>query len=614
MIWGSGLCFHTSDLYPSLALQARRLEQRIELVKKVIDFVDFLKADDNSQDNQKRYVEMALELKEAGVDFVSIQKQKMVARRLKLLMLQMAADPSSEKVSALDPFSSDGAASLVVDEDRAAEGKPDGSVVPLAFDPVSPTVAQLDGTLLSKLLITCKVVLSDLLHALIQGGEEMSKSTVLLVDALLELYEENMVELDEVPEPLETVVQICRAFRTLLDPSDVGPNTAEIAQIYKFVRQPSMKQSLVNDVALMMKANEWYALQLADFMSTLGSSKEFLPKFKAMQSLLVSASDGTQSGRCMNAMKVLEALPSLRINLRPGATYRLEKKCHMVLEAEVAAARKADDNEQLAVETLSVLESAVTQAIQVWPGCDDLEDFKLWSTRQRNARSEQQRCDHLLACLHKLDTPDEPNAVDLADVSEVAAAVQACSGVEMSVDTGMLAFSSRAVKQSFLQFGDVPDCSSTMHDLVCLAPQGDQRKLELDRVKLLQQAHALQKAHVAFTSLGDTLEKCLKADVDFAKSKDWLHQRSLVDELLQDASEELKAVPQGKWLQFRTEVDEAILSCGDKAGAEALQAYHDKVYGAEPWAGGSSRGAKWHASLLSRPLPLLRRWKRRRTR
>ena len=76
-----------------------------------------------------------------------------------------------------------------------------------------------------------------------------------------------------------------------------------------------------------------------------------------------------------------------------------------------------------------------------------------------------------------------------------------------------------------------------------------------------------------------------------------MHQRSLVDELLQDASEELKAVPQGKWLQFRTEVDEAILSCGDKAGAEALQAYHDEVYGAEPWAGGSSKGAKWHASL-----------------
>ena len=88
---------------------------------------------------------------------------------------------------------------------------------------MSPTVAQLDGTLLSRLSITCKVVLSDLLHALIQGGEEMSKSTVLLVDTLLELYEENMVELDEVPEPLETVVQICMGFLDTLGPQRCGP-------------------------------------------------------------------------------------------------------------------------------------------------------------------------------------------------------------------------------------------------------------------------------------------------------------------------------------------------------------------------------------------------------
>lgn len=209
-----------------------------------------------------------------GVDWGSEMKQKLLARRLRRLLDEMKQETSASAVEpflkAMNPF----AESAVPDGHESEQDGEKIDTAPCPFDPRSPMVNQLDGSMEERLLVSHKVLVNDVMQSLIKQGESHSRVLLLVAQGMSQTIEDAVAEMESVPKQTEEVLDICRAISTLLDVSTFDPDIEagmSIQAAYK-----SSRNDLLADVSVYMHTNDYYKEMLVEFTKFSSGCKERL--------------------------------------------------------------------------------------------------------------------------------------------------------------------------------------------------------------------------------------------------------------------------------------------------------------------------------------------------
>lgn len=573
-------------------LQARRLEQRLELVRTAVLVTNTLAG--SADDDDEAFAKNLQVLLDSGVDLPSTTKHRLLARRLTELVPKLIQDQADhimdELLQALDPFDP---ASRCTDDN--------GTKDPVLFDALKPTVGQLDDTFHEKLILTRNIIINDLLRPLIEGGEEMSQAALRLVRSLGKAYEDGVEDLEEAPPSAEEVLLICRALEAILDTSALETNSAAVASMHNASKTES--NSSLCDVGLMVRANEFYKKLFTEYLAFATATDEALPGVKSMHDDLDNLPDNSPD-LTAKAMSIMEQLPKLRVKMRPGSTYKLERVCQQKLEAYgtfIKSTVKSVDS----AEDLKVLENmikAMQTAMSMWPSAPELAALQVWAKESMADHHNDHLIGELLKVLEPLAVEGAEHKIDSDSLAHVKAAAEACHGMRITgtAQDTLQTFVACHLRRMFQAAPTTTDSAIDVCKLILdLIPgAGSFYIASMERVQVLVKRGEYAMAVKAYLDLGDDDVARFHNDQNMTKLKAVIQNRTAVNEwsMLDDDSD-----MQGEgWAEFTLKADKLVSDANDVASATTKEKLVAKVSATKLWCLGGPDGASWHSTLAEK--------------
>lgn len=318
--------------------QAMHLEEHLKLTDAAMTVMTNLSA--SGWDSLKAPLG---ELQAFEVDFPSSIKLKLLAKFILHLLPEVLDRDSSDDsmknfVDILNPF---GARSDLehsddeLDEPKSQPAECDDAVAEGAdeFDPLSPCLRLVEGSLATKCTQALNIWMKDVLPALFEFGEEGLLKVVVVAKLVIQQFESGVTPLSEIPQPALETLTVFRILHVVADASDIDFDPQDIQQL-AISPQMDTKSQLAAFRSLIV-ASPAYSSRLADVqelvqngMASVAELKELLASIGSLEkvaSLPVFA-------KLTQAMKVVQ---HLLVSFRKGITIGLEKAVNSFLRTLV---------------------------------------------------------------------------------------------------------------------------------------------------------------------------------------------------------------------------------------------------------------------------------------
>jgi len=387
------------------SLEVVRLQMRLGSVKKAVELYNDC-TEQSAPDEQ--FNDLLDYFVEQQIDFPSSMKQKLLGRRLKSLVLSIKEESCSaavrEFIKAVTPFPESSGNGEPV-EDEAPEATGDGAEAearlaqPQDFQPKSPSMNQMDGSLQERLSMSHRIVVYDVLQPLIMAGERMATVCKAVVKGLTHMYEEAVADLEEIPESLDEMLTTCRAVVALLDVTSPDPDVDAVTKLRGFYK--SNKQGMLADVAVYLHTQDYYKTLLEEFFKYLGGLHDRLAKLSQQRSLIENLGMDLETF-VPGVRQSIDMVKSMQPVLRPGSTFMLEKAIQQKFKEEFDRISGLDNQEQFnETEHLGALAALLASAKVQWPGFSMLDEMETWVAAQASASAEKSLWANLLQKLEE---------------------------------------------------------------------------------------------------------------------------------------------------------------------------------------------------------------------
>lgn len=580
--------------------KARRLEYRLKVVQSACNVATMLN-DEKQYDTSALHKELSY-LKGIAQDFPSPIKQKLLAARLRALVPSILKEGSDEDMQilldSLNPFATTTDNSTM---DDCAQQHHDPSVAS-PFDPLAPTMSSLDGTMLNKAVMAKRIFIHDLMRPLIDGGEAMSMATMTLCKRMALLIEENIEQLEEIPAPVEELLQACRAMATLIDTRSSLAHAADIELLSSaaMAGHNSKAAIAIVDLALLVRPNEFYSGLLDTFMSFLASSKEVVPEVQNAVEQLQDCDDG-DSTAVAYVGEALSQLPRWRAKVRPGATYEIESLCQEKLERYGLLILKEDDTpmteERLA--SMSIFRDVLGQGVAIWPQATELCTLKASLEKATAAHDQSLRIASLRrALLHHLDH-DLPFNNDGFKQNDLVNIANKCAGIILTNDADievMRLFLDKKFETAYADLMHASPNSQLLPTIASLMPEAAASQYTR-HIRLLEATYSLVLAKATMMNLNEDLDNILETDSNFNDMRTVMHASCVLDEARQHCNvDDVKGAAEAI-NALRSDCSTMISKVAEISHVKAKQALVVASRSPATWCHGGASGKPWHDSI-----------------
>lgn len=559
--------------------------------------------------NPEKITNLMKDLVARETDFPTMAKQKILCYHLMNLIREIKkADGDYDMnafVAAMSPFPK---VSVVSAESTADDVAPlaancEGD---LAFNPLAPSMGQLDGTLESKLGFVKRIIVKDVLSHLIDDGEPSAGIVQDFAATMVQTFEDALATYDEeLPQDLPMILDVCRALSALLNPSDTSDEAHEaVTDLVGAHLKPDADKSLIGTVSLCLQGNTHYKTMCDEVVSKGGSSKVYFPKLRSLKAQ-VNNIDFTAQDNIEQVDSLLKEMRVVRVNLRQGATYPLE--CQIQEKLEMVGRAMKEKHSTTPAETdishLANFVKVLTMALEQWPQAQGLNELRKWGTAATDDHSKASKSSTIMDAVRSSYKNGgryicRDNLAALVDVlTKHEGFVLSGKDIVKEVEDFILA--TVLDLQKDLQASDVP--VQAMNLALKALPKDSPRLGEITKdVRLVELGGVAHKKYTEYIAAGATVQEQVAADGDGEKIKGVIRSMMAVREYVEHhkMAEALEKRPGSL----------SALDTGTKTLFETVHAFCSKtitgalkrlVEEARPVAGGSTGGKDWDADIAA---------------
>lgn len=467
-----------------------------------------------------------------------------------------------------------------------------------AFDPAQPRVSSMDGSLIDRFSMMNKVLVYDVLRPLVTAGEAKSGVCLTVACGMVEMLESAAESLDEIPDALEEMLNICRALKALLDVTAVEVDTSAVGHMVECYKSNSAGP--LADIAVFIYTTEFYKGLMDDFARFTGTVSQSMEMVGALIEE-VDSMDMSLSKFVPQVNDFMKRLQSLQPNVRMGSTTLLERKIvgkFQELHEHLLAAMATGTLEE--AEFLPQLSDSLAYARTLWLDVG-LAQMAEWVTSQSSALAEDRKWQDVVDMLSK--------AFDGNNIVEGGFAALAKSLTEVmdrappvATASIFLDWSSRLADHMVGIFPDGAAFVAPLSSVASSAALTDKVKGSgvASMVSCLKATHEAHNAAATFEALGATVVD--RAEVDKVNNeqgmKSLLQKVAKLRSCMEDFSTEgddgivLKLA-----LKKLADIDLLIVSSADYAVKTAEEKLRRTCTVVKPESLGGTDGASWTATL-----------------
>lgn len=313
------------------AVAANHLAEHIAAVELCMQLVTDLGHDKSTFGDLK---DILSKIVEAKVDFDSNIKSKLLGKRLYSSVIAFGdedADDSSihELVSIMMPFKAeppqmDHESIAQVSEDVVME------VSIEEFDPLSVSMATIDGTLDTRFALLLSVLLKEIIPAVMVVEATGQAASTRLCAAMLAKFEAGVEDEAEIPPTAVDALNVLRVMCALCDPT--ANMDFEVLEEF-YAAQGKKTKGALADLGVVLRSNEHWKPTYDELHRTLQDAKQWIPKMFKCREAIAGLKRNFSEFKLPNptVMEAFTIIKSIRSTLRTGSSHVLEVACSGLL-------------------------------------------------------------------------------------------------------------------------------------------------------------------------------------------------------------------------------------------------------------------------------------------
>ena len=576
------------------------MHTRVETVGWVVELVGEIQGGQNKETMN----DLIRKLVDRDVVFPSDIKRKLLSIRLKHELDTVKADCTNDGVarllSSMSPFAPGHIGDPGMDDvdtsgdSRSRADRGEKKLPAPTFDPLRPTMAGLDGDIDTKATMATTVFVSDLLVYCVQMGEDAVSTLKLLLQKLVDQYEQFVEAMASPPDAMGDMLDIARAMLTLLDPSSLE---VDMKLVMDVINAGVKDQATpLAQVSLAMSGSPFYQALCTEFQQKAATASMHLPELAKHMQAILDLQYRTEAD-IDAASKVLDALPALREALRKGATYPVECKVQSFLEGAGDRLKAAATQKTLEATAVAAFADCVSRALKQWPNAEPFVGLHAWALRQSAEQALQVRA---ATFWRAVQACDGEAGIVFGAFSDVDNAWQGCEDMEWDPkDLGnIVGFVQRAAARVTDSFPENIACIDTLAALLSAAGKDQAPEAAWAALDLLHAASRLEAAMEVFAVEGVEFEALVALDADLNKAKRLIRGRMDLDEKF--ATDDVEFDADNMPPKLRDLLASAV-DLEKRVRDAAIKKHVDDIYKrlevTKGFAGGGNDGGSWRDGL-----------------
>lgn len=587
------------------SIKAQRLSEHMDMIDRCCE----LMADLSSEASFDDMLDKIQQLVKDHVEFDPSIQTKLLGKRLSSVINALKVESSSldckEFIDMLSPFKDIAGEE---DDDDEFEGviqevdhdKVEDSTTPSQFDPLKPRLMDTDGSQQHKLCLVQKLLMADVLPALISLGEGGLAKASDLCRAIVSNYEDGVANMAETPQVVLDTMAICEVMLAVTDSTQVAMDFDALETFFGDLAKH--KKTVQVDFGIMLRLDtNCYKAKVDELQACLADARSRLPDIAAKAKSLDTCDVPPTQVDIDLLSDCYKTISTCRACLRRGSTHILEVACRSYTRRLIE--RLQTDGQQYIIpkdwssQFLEKLKDLLKEGSEL----NILFDVRGASTALSTEVRVRSTCALAWELMEKLKAPLDldKNAVNPQKFAHLQNHLSTMSGLLLDEEQNEECIESLRHYRDILSLGHGkhPGGFGTLVN-VCKLLRASAEKDSLERrFNNFDLAAKIEASMAAHMSLGPDMDARVHAD-----GHDMLCLKSLQLHILEAKSSVESCKEEGKSEFVLQVLAHAEKHCSDAALATVAPLHtHLSARTAESqgWARGGGDGSSWHIGLAT---------------